>query len=421
MNKRQFLKTLGLTAISSPIYSETFSDLIKSKKGISAQMLAKDEAFWNQIRKEYKLNPDFMNLENGYYCITPTPIKNAFLKNVEEVNLLGSHYMRKRRFPDNEIVREKLAKVAGCTTEEIVITRNTTESIDTVISGYNWQPGDEAVMASTDYGSMLDHFDLMAKRYGLVRKTITLPLHPENDEEIVKVYEAAITPKTRLLMVCHMVNISGQILPIKKISDMAHSHGVDVVVDGAHAFAHFDYKISELNCDYYCTSLHKWLSAPLGVGFLYVNKNKIKNLWPIFGDSGYKDDDIRKLNHTGTPAVHTDISILNSIDYLNKIGIKNKEARMSFIRNYWTERLKNVPNVIINTPFDTERACGIGNIGLKNMSPTDMADRLMKEHKIWTVAINGPSVFGCRISPNIYTNTQELDKFVAAVKSLAMS
>ena len=178
MNKRQFLKTLGLSAISSPIYSETFSDLIKSKKGISAQTLAKDEAFWSQIRKEYKLNPDFINLENGYYCITPTPIKNAFIKNVEEVNLLGSHYMRKRRFPDNEIVREKLAKVAGCTTEEIVITRNTTESIDTIISGYNWQPGDEAVMASTDYGSMLDHFDLMAKRYGLVRKTITLPLTP---------------------------------------------------------------------------------------------------------------------------------------------------------------------------------------------------------------------------------------------------
>ena len=185
----------------------------------------------------------------------------------------------------------------------------------------------------------------------LCEKLLLCPLHPENDEEIVKVYEAAISPKTRLLMVCHMVNISGQILPIKKISDMAHSHGVDVVVDGAHAFAHFDYKISDLNCDYYCTSLHKWLSAPLGVGFLYVNKNKIKNLWPIFGDNGYKDDDIRKLNHTGTPAVHTDISILNSIDYLNKIGIKNKEARMSFIRNYWTERLKKCTKCYYKYPI----------------------------------------------------------------------
>lgn len=419
MNKRQFLKTIGLSALSTPVFSKTFLTTLKDAENVSPEILAEDEKFWKQIRAEYKLNPAYINLENGYYCITPSPIHKAFLKNIEEVNHLGSYYMRKTRFPDNEKVRKQLAEVAGCETDEIVVTRNATESLDSVISGYDWKPGDEAIMAEQDYGSMIQHFELMAERYGMKNRILSVPLHPKNDEEIVKMYEAAITSKTRLLMVSHIINITGQILPIKKISDMAHSHGVDVLVDGAHAFAHFDYKLSDLGCDYYGTSLHKWLSSPLGVGFLYVRKDKIKNLWPIFGESGLAQDDIRRLNHTGTPAVHTDISIMNSLEYLQKIGIKRKEARLKYIRNYWMERLKDVPNVVINTPFDADRACGIGNIGLKNMKPTEMAEKLLSNHKIWTVGIEGQSVFGCRITPNIYTSIAELDAFVAAVKILA--
>lgn len=419
MNKRHFLKTIGLSALSIPIYSKSFSENIKEAKNVDPDILAEDESFWLQIRKEYELNPAFINLENGYYCITPTPIKKAFFKNVEEVNLLGSYYMRNRRFEDNAVVREKLSQVAGCLKEEIVVTRNATEALDTVISGYDWKKGDEAVMAEQDYGSMIEHFDLQSKRYGLVKKVVSVPNHPKDDEEIVRLYQNAITPKTRLLMVCHIINITGQILPIKKICDMAHAKGVDVLVDGAHAFAHFDYKIEDLGCDYYGTSLHKWLSAPLGVGFLYVRKDKIKNLWPIFGDNGFKDDDIRKLNHTGTPAAHTDISIINAIDYLNKIGIQKKQARMNYIRKYWMDALKDTPNVVINTPFEPNKACGIGNVGLKNMTSIEMADKLLSKYKIWTVGINGQNVFGCRISPNIYTTKEELDSFIFAVKELA--
>jgi selenocysteine lyase/cysteine desulfurase len=419
MDKRQFLKTLGLSALSAPVFSKSFEKTIAKAENLSPKTLAQDEAFWKQIRADYKLNPAFINLENGYYCISPTPIKNAFFKNVEEVNLLGSYYMRKTRFADNEKVRAKLAEQAGCQYEEIILTRNTTESIDTIVSGYDWKAGDEAIMAEQDYPYMIQHFELMAKRHGIVNKILSVPAHPKNDEEIVKMYESAITPKTRLLMVCHIINITGQILPIKKICDMAHSHGVDVVVDGAHAFAHFDYKISDLGCDYYGTSLHKWLSAPLGLGFLYIRKEKIKDIWATFADNGFDQNDIRRVVHTGTPAVHTEISILNSLDYLNKIGIKRKEARLKYIRNYWMERLANVPNVVINTPNDDSRACGIGNVGLKNMKPTEMADRLLKEHKVWTVGIEGQSVFGCRITPSIYTSTAELDAFVAAVKKLA--
>lgn len=419
MNKRDFLKTLGLSAFSIPVYSKSFNEILKGSKSIPAEFLAKDEVFWSEIRKEYDLNPAFINLENGYYSITPRPLKKAFFDNVEHVNFLGSFYMRNSRFSENIIIREKLSQIAGCSTEEIIITRNTTESLDTVISGYDWKKGDEAVMAEQDYGSMIEHFDLQSKRFGLVKKIISVPNHPKDDEEIVRLYEKAITDKTRLLMVCHMINITGQILPVKKICDMAHAKGVDVLVDGAHAFAHLDFKIEDLGCDYYGTSLHKWLSVPLGAGFLYVNKAKIKNLWPIFGDNGYADDDIRKLNHTGTPAVHTHISILNSIEYLTKIGIKNKQARLNYLRKYWMDALKDVPNVNINTSFEPNRACGIGNVGLKNMTSIEMAEKLLSKYKIWTVGINGQNVFGCRITPNIYTSREELDKFIFAVKELA--
>jgi selenocysteine lyase/cysteine desulfurase len=421
MNKRQFLKTIGLSALSTPVFSKSFHNTITKKENVSAEELAQDETFWKKIRADYKLNPAFINLENGYYCISPTPIKTAFTKNIDEVNLLGSYYMRKMRFPDNEKVRAKLAEAAGCTYEEIIVTRNTTESIDTVISGYDWKPGDEAIMAEQDYPYMIQHFELMAQRYGMTNKILSVPMHPKSDDEIVKMYESAITTKTRLLMVSHIINITGQILPVRKICDMAHRHGVDVVVDGAHAFGQFEYKISDLNCDYYATSLHKWLSAPLGAGFLYIKKDKIKNLWAMFADNGYPQDDIRRVVHTGTPAVHTEISIMNALDYLNFIGIKRKEARLKYIRNYWMERLKDVPNVMINTPNDDARACGIGNVGLKNMKPTEMAEKLLANHKIWTVGIEGQSVFGCRITPNIYTSTAELDAFVAAVKVLAKS
>ena len=421
MNKRQFLKTIGLSAISAPVFSREFENAITPHKETEPLKLAKNEDFWAKIRKDYKLNPDFINLENGYYCITPVPIKEAFFKNVDECNLLGSYYMRNSRFPDNERVRKALSEVVGCDFEELVITRNATESLDTVISGYDWKPGDEAIMAEQDYPSMLQHFELMARRYGIKNVVLSVPNHPENDEEIVKMYEAAITPKTRLLMVCHIINITGQILPIKKITEMAHRHGVDVLVDGAHAVGHFEYEISELGCDYYGSSLHKWLSAPLGVGLLYVKKDKIKNLWPIYGDSGFADTDIRKLNHTGTPAVHTDLSLLNAIDYLKMIGIQRKEARLRYLREYWSDRLKDVPNVVINTPYSGKTACGIGNVGLKNMKPGILAERLLKEHKIWTVGIDGQGVHGCRITPNIYTSTAELDIFVNAIKKLANS
>jgi selenocysteine lyase/cysteine desulfurase len=418
-SKRSFLKNMATASATLPFMSfETLEKTFSTLEHFSPQEMAENEDFWLTIRKAYRLKPDYINLENGYYSMQSEEVLNAFLAQVRAVNYQASYYMRTRQFDDKLAMRKKLAAMLGCSHEELAITRNTTESIDCIISGMDWKAGDEAVMALQDYGAMLDMFKQQAKRYGMVNKIISLPNHPKSDDEIVDLYEKAISPKTRLLMVCHMVNITGHILPIKKICDMAHSHGVEVIVDGAHAFAHIDFKINDLGCDYYASSLHKWLGCPLGAGILYVKKEKIKAIWSLFADAGFPDDDIRKLNHTGTHPVHTDLAIANAITFHEKIGIQRKEARLRFLQEYWTKQVREVKGITVNTPADSQRACGIANVGVSNLKPAVLAKTLLEKYKIWTVAIDYANVQGVRVTPHVYTTTEELDSFVKALKSI---
>ncbi len=418
MNKRDFIKKMGVLGLVSGGYLTNLKDLMAAHKHLAPQALASDEAFWAKIREGYRLKPDYINLENGYYCFMPQEVLDRHLQRVQDINFQGSWYMRNHRFEDNIEIRKKLARVVGAKYEEVILTRNTTESLDTVIAGYDWRPGDEAVMAIQDYGAMIDMFKFQSRRYGLISKKVDVPLHPTSDEEIVTLYESAITKNTRLLMVSHMINITGQILPIKKICDMAHRHGVDVLVDGAHCVGHFQYKIDDLGCDYYGSSLHKWLSTPLGAGLLYVKEHKIAKLWQLFGDTGYADHDIRKLNHTGTPPVHTDLAVMDAIAYYDMIGAPRKEARLRYLQQYWTTQVRGLSHIDLNTPIEPHRSCGIANVGVKGMKPADLAKTLLEKYKIFTVPIDGANVHGCRITPNIYTSTQELDTFVAALKEI---
>ena len=419
MNKRSFIKNLALTGIGTPLGLDAMAAYFDSKRNTAAETLASDDSFWKKIREQYLLKPDYINLENGYYNFVPQPILEKFISHVREVNYQGSYYMRTVQFENKKRIAAKLAELGGCSPEEMIITRNTTESLDMIIGGQDWKPGDEAVMAEQDYGAMLDMFKQIEKRYGVVNKIVSVPNHPSSDEEIVSLYERAITPKTKLLMVCHMINITGQILPIRKICDMAHSKGVEVLVDGAHAFAHFQFKISDLNCDYYGASLHKWLSVPLGTGILYVRKDKISKIWPLLAD-GEKDlSNINRLNHTGTLPVHTDLAIEDAIEYHHMVGADRKEKRMRFLQHYWTSKVRNIPKINVNTPADEKRVCGIANVGIEGIAPGDLATRLLKEHNVFTVAIDYANVHGCRISPNIYTTTDELDHFVSALKKMA--
>jgi selenocysteine lyase/cysteine desulfurase len=419
MNKRSFIKTSALTGAGIALGMDALAKHFASKSAVSPILLAEDEAFWHSIREQYLLKPDYINLENGYYNFIPQPLLEKFIGHVREVNYQGSWYMRNQAVENKKRVVAKLADMVGSSPEEIAITRNTTESLDIVITGKNWQAGDETIMAEQDYGSIIEALKHVSNRYGVVNKMISIPNHPSSDEEIVNLYANAITPKTKLILVSHIINITGQILPIRKICDMAHAKGVEVLVDGAHAIAHFQFKISDLNCDYYGSSLHKWLSTPLGAGLLYVKKERMPDIWPLI--VGWEKDPYKmlRISHTGTHPAHTDLTIADSIDYYNMIGAERKEARLRYLQQYWTSRVRNHPKIILNTPADPKRSCGIANVGIEGMKPGDLAKRLLEEHKIFTVAIDGANVFGCRITPNVYTTIAELDQFVAALKKLA--
>ena len=418
MDKRRFIKSLGALSFSPLISASKLTDFKPISK--SLPVIDNEDELWKTVRSHYTLKDEYINLESGYYNIIPNPILEHFINHVKHVNIEGSFYMRNDLNKNKDRVTSELANIVGSSPDQIAITRNATESLDLVISGFPWKKGDEAIYAKQDYGTMKEMFEQISDRYGVVNKIISIPNHPKNDEEIVALYESQITSNTKLIMVCHMINITGQILPVKKICEMAHSYGVEVMVDGAHCVGHFDFSIDDFNCDYYGSSLHKWLATPLGAGLLYVNKNKTHRIWPLLANGNTNKSDIKRLNHIGTHPVHTDLAISNSIDYLKWIGMERKENRMRFLQRYWSDKLRNVKNVIVNTPLDIDRSCGIGNVGLTNMSPSKMEDLLFKKYKIFTVAIDYANVKGCRISPNIFTTTKELDSFVEAVKELSL-
>lgn len=399
----------------------TKRDFLRSVAGfgvLSAFRPALPADFWQEIRAAYDVTDSFIQLENGYYSLASKEVLDPYLRQIQDINRISSYYMRTRQADDKFASRKAVAELLGCSPEEVILTRNTTESLDTIISGIDWKAGDEAVMAEQDYGAMLDMFKLMARRHGIVNKVVSIPNQGVSDDELVQLYEKAITPKTRLLMVCHLVNITGRIMPVRLITEMAHRHGVEVLVDGAHAFAHLDFRIQDLgSCDYYGSSLHKWLGTPLGAGLLYVRKDKIKGIWPLFGDSSFADDDIRKLNHTGTHPVATDLAIQDAVAFHRKIGSKRKEERLRYLQRYWTDAVRDMPKIILNTPKD--RSCAIANVGIQGMAPADLAKTLFQKYRIFTVAIAGAGVMGVRVTPHVYTTSAELDQFVAALRELA--
>ena len=425
-SRRDFFYTAGTLsagALGFPLWSDHLIQQLQAVNIRSAELspeaFARTEEFWYLIQKAYRQSPHFINLENGYFSPQPLEVLQAQTDNISMINEIPSFYMRRRQFEEKAAVKKQLATLAGCSPEEIVITRNTTESLDTIIAGIDFAPGDEAIMCDQDYGSMLEAFEQQGRRRGLVNKFVQLPLHPKSDEEIVQCYENAITDKTKIILVTHLINISGQVLPVKKIADMAHRYGVEILCDGAHAFAQLDFKIPDLNCDYYGASLHKWLCTPLGAGILYVRKDKIAKVWPLFGDTTYPADDIRKFEHIGTHPVSTNLTIANAIKFHQTIGAERKEARLKYLKSYWTEKVKDTPRILLNTPSDPARHGAIANVGIEGLGPNELADHLYNEFNIFTVAINNPSVKGVRITPHLYTRLEDLDALVVALQTLS--
>ena len=416
MNKREFIQKFGLVGLATYSFPD---DIIYDKNKFSLPTFKTEDDLWKTVRGHYSLKSDYINLENGYYNIIPNPTLYKYIEHVKTINFEGSYYMRNSLENDNLKLRKRISDWLSCDKKNIIITRNTTESLDLIIGGYPWEKGDEAIYAQQDYGSMKLMFEQVSKRYNINAKVISIPNHPSSDEEIVQLYENQITKKTKLLMVCHMINITGQILPIKKICEMAHSYGVEVMVDGAHCIGHFNFSIEDLNCDYYGSSLHKWLSAPLGAGLLYIKEKHISKIWPLLAGHSNDFNGIKKLNHLGTNPVHVHLAINNALDYIDWVGIKRKEKRLKKLQNHWIQNLKNVSNVEINTPLSFSKSFGIGNIGIKGMPPKIMAEQLLKKFNIFTVAIDYANVKGCRITPNIYNSIDEIEVFIDAIRKLA--
>ena len=425
-SRRDFLKKLGLasgavavtTAFTPQVLAAT-RILSKKAEGLPAGEVARDEDFWYQVQSAYSQSPHFINLEAGYFSPQPNVVMEAQLRNIEMINEQPSFYMRRRQQKERQEIREMVAAFGETSPDEITITRNTTESLNVIILGYPWQPGDEAIITEQDYPNMREAFAQAEKRYKIKLAEIAIPLHPKSDAEIVAAYENAITPRTKVILCTHMINLTGQILPVRQICDMAHARKVEVIIDGAHTFAHLDFKIPDLHGDYYAASLHKWLCCPLGLGVLYVKKDKIEKIWPLFGDTTAPTDSITKFERTGTQPVGTILTVANALNFHNAIGSKRKEERLRYLKNYWCEKVKDIPGVTLNVPLEHDRSCAIGNVAVEGITPDELEAFFYDKYRIFTVAINNKAVKGVRVTPHLYTTLENLDLLVDAIKVAA--
>ncbi|HQV55969.1 MAG: aminotransferase class V-fold PLP-dependent enzyme [Chitinophagaceae bacterium] len=424
-NRRKFLQRAGifsatafLSSIGQPAWSRNLSTVLKEAEGISPDDLATEEDFWYHIQQSFTVSPSLINLNNGGVSPAPKTVQDAMKRYYDYSNEAPSYYMWRILDQGREPLRNNLANIAGCSPEEIAINRNSSEGLETIIFGLQLKAGDEVVAALQDYPNMINAYKQREMRDGIKMKWISLELPSEDEDYLVRQYVSAFTPKTKVVHITHIINWNGQILPVKKIANEAHKRGIEVIVDGAHSFAHFNFKIPDLDCDYFAASLHKWLYAPIGTGVLYVKKEKIKTIYPLFATSENPlKDDIRKFENLGTRPFFIEQAITKAIEFHEMIGIERKEKRLHYLKNYWMEKVKDIPGVKLNTSLHPKWGCAIGNVGIEGKKPNELDSFLMTNYKIHTVAITWENIVGVRITPNVYTTTKNLDVLVEGIKA----
>ncbi len=425
-NRRQFLsmigKGVGLAALSSSTVAALLEDLHAATKRIdhlSPEQAAMDEDFWFEIQQAFSITRGITNLNNGGVSPSPRIVTEALVRYTWQQEDVTAYTMWQILEPQCETVRTGLAEIFGCDREEIAITRNASESLEILLMGMDLKSGDEILTTTQDYPRMLTTLRQREAREGLVLKMIKVPIAPEHLDDIAVEFEKAITPKTRIILISHVINITGQIMPVKSICQLARSKGVEVIVDGAHSFAHFDFKQSELACDYYGTSLHKWLFAPKGTGLLFVKRDKIEKIWPLMAAEKTQKDNIRKFEEIGTHPAAPRLAIGEAILFHNGIGAKRKEERLRYLSRYWMNKLKDLPNVRFHTSWQPNQSCGIANVEIVGVDPGALSGYLMDKHKIFTTAIVHEEFKGIRITPSVYTTLKELDRFCGVMEAVA--
>ena len=426
LGRRGFLsnvgKGLGLMALSSAAVGSLFENVQAAGKKIdhlSPIDAAMDEDYWATIQQAFSVTRGIVNLNNGGVCPSPRIVTEAFVRYTWQQEDATAYTMWQILEPQSETIRTGLAEVFGCDAEEIAITRGASESLEILLMGLDLKSGDEILSTTQDYGRMLTTLRQRELREGLKLNLIKIPIAPRDVNDIAAAYERALTPKTKLILISHQINLTGQITPVRKVCEMARARGIETIVDGAHSFAQFDFRRDDLQCDYFGTSLHKWIFAPKGTGMLYVKKDKIPKVWPLMAAEDKQKNDIRKFEEIGTHSAAMRLAIGEAILFHNAIGGKRKEERLRYLSRYWMNRLKDVPKVGFNTSFDPKQSCAIANFKIDGIDPVAIGSFLMSKHKIFTTPIVHEEFTGIRITPNVYTTLWELDRFCDVVGSIA--
>jgi len=425
-DRRNFLgmvgKGVGLAALTSATVASLLNDLHAASRRVahlSPEQAAMDEDFWFDIQQAFTVTRGIMNLNNGGVSPSPRIVTEAFVRYTWQQEDATAYTMWQILEPQSETIRTGLAELFGCDREEIAITRNSSESLEILQMGMDLKSGDEILTTTQDYPRMLTTFRQREQREGIRLKLVKIPLAPNRLDQITDAVERGISKNTKVILISHMVNITGQITPVKAVCDLARSKGIEVIVDGAHSFAHFDFTLKDLNCDYFGTSLHKWLFAPKGTGLLFVKKDKIEKIWPLMAAEKKQATDIRKFEEIGTHSAAMRLAIGEAILFHRGIGPGRKEARLRYLTKYWVDKLKGLSNIRFHTSFDPDQSCGIANVQIEGIDPGKLTSFLMSKHKIFTVAIKHDEFQGIRVTPNVYTTLHELDRFCEVMETVA--
>ena len=423
MDRRLFLRQAGAAGAFAAVFaSDGLSRVLAAGHAAgsrSPEAMAEDEAYWREIQSAFTLDRTLINLNNGGVCPSPRVVHEALKRYLDISNQAPVYHMWQVLEPNIESVRRALAKEAGCDPEELAITRNASEALQIAELGIDLQPGDEVLTTNQDYGRMLDTWDQRARREGITVNKISFPVPPESQEDLVERFRRAITPRTKVLHVSHITNLTGHIFPVRPICDMARARGITTIVDGAHAFAHFPFALRDLNCDYYGTSLHKWLLAPIGTGFLYVRADRIKQTWPMQPASASRADNIRKFEEIGTHPAANHNAIAEALVFHQGIGIDRRLARMVYLRNRWMDQVRDNPRVRIYTSPRPGESGAIGTAQIVGMKPGDVTAKLWEKWRIIATPIVHPEFEGVRVTPNVYTTLEEVDTLAEAFTTLA--
>ncbi|MCZ8283956.1 MAG: aminotransferase class V-fold PLP-dependent enzyme [Bacteroidia bacterium] len=426
MNRRNFLLTSAATLSALDLFSSIDKDFTRNlEKQLSKlenqsfDASVENEDFWGWVRENYTISANLVNLNNGGVSPQPKVVQEAHIRNYQFSNEAPSYYMWRILNDQREGLRHKLADLCGVLPEELAINRNATEGLNSIIFGLDLKEGDEVVLSTFDYPNMMNAWKQREKRDHIKLVWVDIPQPTEDDDTIVKLYENAITSKTKIVHITHLINWTGNIVPCKAIADMAHQKGCEVIVDGAHSFAHLDYKIGDTGADYFATSLHKWLGAPFGSGLLYIKKDKIKNVWALLSSAEPDGDDITKFENLGTRSFASEMAIGTAIDFHNIIGAKRKEARLRFLKDHWIEKAVKLPKATMFTSLKPRYSCAIAGIGFEGWQAQQIEANLFEHYKIHTGSVIREKVNGIRVSPNVYTNIRELDLLVKGLTEIS--